>query len=74
MHPEILKFWEEQYHIIRYYHNSFHEVWYIDYIGYNNGYNICMIDKSNKNKRYYLDSKSYLEEEMLKLIKLKAFL
>jgi len=70
MHPEILKFWEEQYHIIHYYHNSLYEVWYIDYIGYN----ICMIDKSNKNKRYYLDSKSYLEEEMLKIIKLKAFL
>jgi len=85
MHPDIKAFWEKQGKIIHAYDFSTHKFWFIysDPEYYNQGGpppplkedTVCIELKSvNVGKRYYLQGANYSEEDMLKVIKMKAFL
>lgn len=85
MHPEIKKFWEQLGHTLMGYSLPNIEIWAIvsDPEYYNQGGPPPPLDEdivfflSKKNpimKPYIFEYKSYSEEEMLRMIKLKAFL
>ena len=75
MHPEIIKFWERAGFTIAAYHTSDLPrpiVWFK--IKDDKSYGAAALTGVDGITRYFIDDSNYSEEEMLKLIKLKAFL
>lgn len=74
MHLDIKKFWEESNNKISGLKQDsypYAHYWY-RYIK-DNSFIICAEEKIYRSIRYYIDGKSYSEEEMLKIIKLGIF-
>ena len=75
MHPEIIKFWERAGFTIAAYHTSDlpgQIVWFK--IKDDKSYGVAAFIGVGGLTRYFIDDSHYSEEEMLKLIKLKAFM
>ena len=75
LHPNIIAFWERKglKVMTNWTESSPYQVWNL-YEGIISKYTVAVTyADQNKSTRYFLKNRSYSEQEMLKLIKLKAF-